>query len=101
MLKITGAGGCRESKFKRVFRVFQATLKRNLEVLYEKFMEKKSVLLPHNPGYEVSGLEINVSTLIEIFGYKCRLPINFANSLDPDQARQNVGPDVDRICLTL
>ena len=49
-------------------------------------MEKKSVLLPHNPGYEVSGLEINVSTLIEIFAYKCRLPINFANSLDQDQA---------------
>ena len=23
-----------------------------------------------------------------------------ANSLDPDQARQNVGPDLDPICLT-
>ena len=27
--------------------------------------------------------------------------INFANSLDPDQARQNVGPDLDPNCLTL
>ena len=26
---------------------------------------------------------------------------NFANSSDPDQARQNVGPDLDPICLTL
>ena len=28
----------------------------------------------------------------------CRQPllITFANSLDPDQARQNVGPDLDR-----
>ena len=25
----------------------------------------------------------------------------FANSLDPDQARQNVGPDLDPNCLTL
>ena len=32
---------------------------------------------------------------------KCRLLIFFANSLDPDQARQNVGPDLDPICLTL
>ena len=30
----------------------------------------------------------------------CRLLITFANSLDPDQARQNVGPDLDPYCLT-
>ena len=30
-----------------------------------------------------------------------RLLITFANSLDPDQARQNVGPDLDQNCLTL
>ena len=29
------------------------------------------------------------------------LLITFANSLDPDQARQNVGPDLDPNCLTL
>ena len=28
------------------------------------------------------------------------LLITFANSLDPDQARQNVGPDLDPNCLT-
>ena len=31
----------------------------------------------------------------------CRMLISFANSLDPDQARQNVGPDLDPNCLTL
>ena len=30
-----------------------------------------------------------------LLDYKCRLLITFANSLDPDQARQNVGPDLD------
>ena len=32
--------------------------------------------------------------------YLCRLLITFANSLEPDQARQNVGPDLDPNCLT-
>ena len=32
---------------------------------------------------------------------ECRLLITFAYKLDPDQARQNVGPDLDPICLTL
>ena len=31
----------------------------------------------------------------------CSLLITFANSLDPDQARQNVGPDLDPNCLPL
>ena len=31
----------------------------------------------------------------------CRLLIAFAKSLDPDQDRQNVGPDQDPNCLTL
>ena len=30
----------------------------------------------------------------------CCLLITFANSLDPDQAQQNVGPDPDQNCLT-
>ena len=33
--------------------------------------------------------------------YYCCLLITFANSSDPDQARQNVGPDLDPNCLTL
>ena len=31
----------------------------------------------------------------------CRLLIIFANNLDPDQARQDVGPEVYPSCLTL
>ena len=31
----------------------------------------------------------------------CCLLITFANSLDPDQARQDVGPDLDPHCLKL
>ena len=31
----------------------------------------------------------------------CRLQVTFANSLAPDQDRQNVGPDLDPNCLTL
>ena len=31
----------------------------------------------------------------------CCLVITFANSLDPDQDRQNVGPDLDQNSLTL
>ena len=31
----------------------------------------------------------------EFYSYQCHLLITFANSLDQDQARQNVGPDLD------
>ena len=41
----------------------------------------------------------NINTLPAIEEL-CRLLINFANSLVPDQARQNVGPDLDPNCLT-
>ena len=34
-------------------------------------------------------------------GNCCHLLITFANSLDPDQDRQNVCPDLDPNCLTL
>ena len=34
-------------------------------------------------------------------GEFCCLLITFANSLDPDQDQQNVGSDLDPICLTL
>ena len=38
---------------------------------------------------------------IYLLPIECHLLITFANSLDPDQARQNVGPDLNPICLTL
>ena len=58
-------------------------------------------------------LEPNVLTLAKVLARSCSvfnsfptsvdfccLLITFANSLDPDQARQNVGPDLDPNCLT-
>ena len=39
---------------------------------------------------------LTLSLLVET----CLL-ITFANNLDPDQDRQNVGPDLDPNCLTL
>ena len=33
-------------------------------------------------------------------GEFCHTLMTFANSLDPDQARQNVGPDLDPNCWT-
>ena len=38
--------------------------------------------------------------LFRVSSEYCRLPLIFANSLDPDQARQNVGPGLDPNCLT-
>ena len=43
----------------------------------------------------------NVFNSLPTSGNFCCLLITFANSLNPDQARQNVGPDLDPNCLTL
>ena len=51
--------------------------------------------------------KVKVSTSYFVFyslptrGDFCCLLINFANSLNPDQARQNVGPDPGLNCLTV
>ena len=37
----------------------------------------------------------------KLFTFNWHLLITFENSLDPDQARQNVGPDLDLNCLPL
>ena len=56
-----------------------------------------------SPAYEFATYDICVS-LFNSFpasGDFCRLLIIFANSFDPDQDRQDVGPDLDPNCLTL
>ena len=50
---------------------------------------------------EMFSKRLIVLTFYFAVGDFCRLLINFANSLDPDQARQNVGPDLDPNRLTL
>ena len=37
----------------------------------------------------------------QLFACLCGMLITFANSLDTDQARNNIGPDLDLNCLTL
>ena len=45
---------------------------------------------------------IGIPFVYETFSMNiCRLLITFANRLDPDQAGQNVEPDLDPICLAL
>ena len=44
---------------------------------------------------------MDVNTLSLIAAIYSRLLIIFVNSLNPDQDRQNVGPDLDPKCLTL
>ena len=77
----------------------------NLNYIYfrQKYVAGIFLLLSFNleiPPNEESKSRVawNFSLL---FAYKCRLLITFANSLDPDQARQNVRPDLDPNCLAL
>ena len=48
-----------------------------------------------------SGEIRNIFNSFPVSGDFCHLLITFANSLDPDQAGQIVGPDLDPNCLTL
>ena len=43
---------------------------------------------------------VSLNSLSANGDFYCLL-ITFTNSLDPDQDRQNVGPDLDLNCLTL
>ena len=39
--------------------------------------------------------------ILSLIAVTCWLLITFANNLDPDQDRQNFGPDLDQNCMTL
>ena len=43
-------------------------------------------------------MTLNLNSRHKLFTYLCRLLITFANNLDPDQARQNFGHDLDPNC---
>ena len=54
----------------------------------------------------VSFATVEIGTLMILnqsvsLSYRCRLLMTFANSFDPDQARQYVGPDLNPNRLTL
>ena len=65
------------------------------------------VKLSLSPFLELSNLRVLLikGLLLGVIQFnsisKCHLLITFTNSLDPDQARQDVGPDLDPNCLTL
>ena len=55
---------------------------------------------PRAQKFKTYFFEYNVLLLLTIYLLDILLTI-FANSLDPDQVRLNVGPDLDPNCLTL
>ena len=66
--------------------------------VHQSSSEKMSTSKGKNLLPVLSPLKVNSFPAVGDF---CLLLINFANSLDPDQAWQNVGPDLDPNCLTL
>ena len=52
-------------------------------------------------GVQSGLLTINMIDSLPASGKYCRVLLIIANSLYPDQARQNVWPDLDPICLAL
>ena len=65
-----------------------------------KLMAGGIVFYKHNLQFIIY-FNMTRTNSVHASGDFCRLLITFANSLDPDQDRQHVGPDVDPICLTL
>ena len=61
--------------------------------------EKLMVCIKPNESMAFVLLSISLQNLTLLLW--CRLLITFANSLDTDQAQQNIGPDLDPNCLTL
>ena len=58
----------------------------------DKLTRKLRSLYTYNDICEITLVPCQVSSADTVI---------FANSLDPDQARQNVGPDLNPNCLTL
>ena len=61
---------------------------------------KFSMSLSQGFSQKVVSTSCFVFNFLSTRGDSCCLLITFAISLDPDQARQNVGPDLDPNCLT-
>ena len=52
-------------------------------------------------GGHYTGALIFLTPALRLRGNFCHLLITFANSLDSDQDRQNLGPDLNPNCLSL
>ena len=65
-----------------------------------KKLEPNEINFSQGFSQKVVSTSCFVFNLFPARGDFCCLLITFANSLDPDQARQNVGPNLDPNCLT-
>ena len=72
-------------------------MKKKAQKLFGESGGKRKI--KHNANAECN-IEFKLKSLVNSLPTECRLLITFANSLDPDQARHNVGPDLDPNCLT-
>ena len=76
------------------------------EVNVANTLAKWKKLEPNEISFSQAFRQKVVSTRCFVFNFLpargdiCCLLLTFANSLDQDQARQNVGPDLDPNCLT-
>ena len=61
-------------------------------------MEPNEINFSQSLSQKVVSTSYFVSNSLPTRGDFCCLLITFANSSDPDQARQNVGPDLDPNC---
>ena len=60
-----------------------------------KKLELNEVDISQGFSQKVVSIMCSVFNSLPASGDLCYLLITFSNSLDPDQARQNVGPDLD------
>ena len=65
-----------------------------------KELEPNEIDFSQGFSQEVVSRSCSVFNSLPAISDFCYLLITFANSLDPDQARQHVGPDLDPYCLT-
>ena len=91
-------------------RIYYASLskaKKSFNLVSLMTLMKDFFLIPHKngaPSYLPKHLHASLNFPTNSLpgrGEFCHLLLIFANSLDPDQARQNVGPDLDPNCFTL
>ena len=65
-----------------------------------KKLEPNEVDFSQGLSQKVVSRNCSVLKSLPTSGDFCHLLITLANSLDPDQAQRNVGPDLDPNCLT-
>ncbi|XP_052235355.1 phosphatidylinositol 4-phosphate 3-kinase C2 domain-containing subunit beta-like isoform X2 [Dreissena polymorpha] len=77
-------------------------LRKNLDVLVEIFKEKHHVLLPHNPGYEVSGIDMNSCSFFNSNAVPLKLVFrNCTENVGNVYAMFKVGDDLRQDMMTM